>query len=200
MDEGRNRSAVYVGENLRRIIAERRRRRRQVAIGALIGCIAAPLAATMLWKPPVLFVWNASASAPVGLYRLGAGGPIRRGDMVVAWTPERARSLAASRRYVPANVPLVKRVAAVGGDRVCAFGADISINGNRVAARHRLDPAGRVMPRWTGCRRLSGGEYLLLMNSTLSFDGRYFGVTESRDVVGRAELLWAKPPKGSHDG
>ena len=192
MVDGRDTSAVHVGEDLRQIIAERRRRRRQVAIAALIGCIAAPLAATMLWEPPVLFVWNASASAPVGFYHLGAGGPIRRGGMVVAWTPERVRSLAASRRYVPANVPLVKRVAAVGGDRVCAFGTDISINGNRAAARRSLDPAGRVMPRWTGCRRLSGGEYLLLMDNPLSFDGRYFGVTDSSDIVGRAELLWAK--------
>lgn len=193
MVDGRDPPSVHVGEELRRIIAKRRRRRRLVAIAALIGCIAAPLAATMLWEPPVLFVWNASASAPVGLYRLGAGGPIRRGDMVVAWTPQRARSLAASRRYVPANVPLVKRVAAVGGDRVCAFGADISINGNRAAVRHRLDPAGRVMPRWTGCRLLSGGEYLLLMDNPISFDGRYFGVTDSSDIVRRAELLWAKP-------
>ena len=48
------------------------------------------------------------------------------------------------------------------------------------------------MPRWTGCRRLSGGEYFLLMDSPLSFDGRYFGVTQRKDLVGRAVLLWAR--------
>ena len=47
----------------------------------------------------MVLVWNASASAPVGFYRVQAGGPIDRGDMVVAWTPEPARSLAARRRY-----------------------------------------------------------------------------------------------------
>lgn len=182
---------MHVGEELRRIIAIRRQRRRRFALGVLAGCAIAPAAASTLWKAPVLLVWNASASAPIGLYRVHSGGPIRSGDMVVAWTPEPARSLAARRHYLPANVPLVKRVAAVAGDRICARAGDVSINGNRAAARHTVDPNGRVMPRWTGCRRLSGGEYFLLMDSPLSFDGRYFGVTQRKDLVGRAVLLWA---------
>lgn len=184
--------ATHVGEELRRIIAARRLRRRRLAIAALVACTAAPLAASTLWKTPVLLVWNASASAPIGLYRVHGSAPIRRGDMVVAWTPERARSLAATRHYLPANVPLVKRVAAVAGDRICADGRSISINGRRASARRRFDPAGRQMPRWTGCRRLNSGEYLLLTDSPLSFDGRYFGVTVSKDIVGRAELLWRR--------
>ena len=183
---------VHWGEELRRIIAARRSRRRRLALAALIGFTAVPLAASTLWKAPVLLVWNASASAPMGLYRVHSGGPIRSGDMVVAWTPEAARALAARRHYLPANVPLVKRVAAIAGDRVCATGGVISINGYRVAARHKVDPAGRSMPRWTGCRRLSGGEYFLLMESPLSFDGRYFGVTQRENLVGRAVLLWAR--------
>ena len=192
MVDDRNSPTVHVGEELRRILALRRRRRRQLTTAALIGCIAAPLAASILWKAPVLLVWNASASAPIGLYRVHASGPIDRGDMVVAWIPEPARSVAASRRYVPANVPLVKRVAAAAGDRVCAGGSDIWINGRRFAARRKFDPARRAMPRWTGCRRLSSAEFLLLMDSPLSFDGRYFGVTYRSDIVGRAELLWGQ--------
>lgn len=192
MPDSRNLPAFHVGEELRRIIAGRRRRRRRLGLAVLVGCTTVPLAASALWKAPVLLVWNASASAPIGLYRVYAGAPIRRGDMVVAWTPQPARALAASRRYVPANVPLVKRVAALPRDRVCAGGSDISINGKHTAARRRLDLAGRAMPRWTGCRRLSGGEYLLLMDSPMSFDGRYFGVTQRKDLVGRAVLLWAR--------
>ena len=184
--------ATQVGEELRRIIAARRLRRRRVVIAALIGCTAAPLAASILWKAPVLLVWNASASAPIGLYRVHGGDTIGRGDMVVAWTPEPARSLAARRHYLPANVPLLKRVAAAAGDRVCAGDSGVSLNGSQAAPRHSLDPAGRPMPRWTGCRQLSAGEYLLLMDNPLSFDGRYFGVTDSEDIVGRAELLWRR--------
>ena len=199
MPDERNLPVLHVGEELRRIIAERRRRRRRRAIAVLISCAAAPLAASALWKPPMLLVWNASASAPMGLYRVRAEGAVRRGDMVVAWTPEPARSLAARRHYLPANVPLVKRVAAVAGDRVCASGQVISINGKRVGSRRKSDAAGRPMPWWTGCRRLRENEYFLLMDNALSFDGRYFGVTPRQELVGRAVLLWAKPAKGSDD-
>jgi type IV secretory pathway protease TraF len=30
------------------------------------------------------------------------------------------------------------------------------------------------------------------MDSRRSFDGRYFGVTQERDLVGRAVLLWKR--------
>lgn len=200
MADGHSLAILHVGEELRRIIAGRRRRRRRLALAALIGCAAVPLILSIAWRPPVLFVWNASASAPIGLYRLRAEEPARRGDMVIAWTPRPARELAARRHYLPGNVPLVKRVAAAAGDRVCAVGRAISINGRPVAVRQRSDAAGRPMPWWSGCRQLRGQEYFLLMDSALSFDGRYFGVTRSSDVLGRAELLWAKPAPGSNDG
>jgi conjugative transfer signal peptidase TraF len=155
---------------------------------------------TVAWKPPMLLVWNASASAPVGLYQVHANEAVKRGNMAIAWAPQPARHLAAVRRYVPANVPLVKRVAATAGDRVCAAGKTITINGRRAAVRRRTDTAGRPMPWWSGCRTLRSGEYFLLVDRPDSFDGRYFGFTGERDIVGRAVLLWAKPAKGSNDG
>ena len=192
--------ALHVGEELRRIVAGRRTRRRRLLIAALISSTAGPLVASALWRPPMLLVWNASASAPVGLYRLRVDAPVRRRDMVIAWTPEPVRSLAARRHYLPANVPLVKRVAAVAGDRVCAIGKIISINGRRVATRRRSDAAGRPMPWWSGCRDLRHGEYFLLMDNPLSFDGRYFGITRRQELVGRAVLLWARAAKVSNLG
>ena len=200
MAERRDGLGIDVAEQLRRIIARRRQRRSRLALAGQIGCAIVPLAASILWNPPTLLVWNVSASAPIGLYRVHAGEPVRRGDMVVAWTPEPARSLAARRHYLPANVPLVKRVAAVAGDRVCAAGSRVSINGRRVATRQKSDAEGRPLPRWTDCRRLDHGEYFLLMDRAGSFDGRYFGVTERKELVGRAVLLWAKPARGSNDG
>ena len=200
MPDPRHRPALQVGEELRRIVARRLRRRRRLCIAALACLAAVPLAATTFCRTPALLVWNASASAPVGLYRLQAGEAVRRGDMVVAWAPEPARSLAAQRHYLPANVPLVKRVAAAPGDRVCAAAGVVSINSRRVAVRRKADPSGRAMPWWSGCHRLRAGEYFLLTDSLLSFDGRYFGVTQSADVLGRAKLLWASPIKGSSHG
>ncbi|HYC95367.1 MAG TPA: S26 family signal peptidase [Sphingomicrobium sp.] len=193
-------SNLGVADELRRIIAGRRQRRRRLKLTVLIGAAAVPLLASITWPPPVLLLWNASASAPIGLYRVHREGPPRRGDTVVAWTPAPARSLASRRRYLPANVPLVKRVAAAGGDRVCAGGKEVSINGRLVAMRQQSDPAGRRMPWWVGCRALQRNEYLLLMDSPASFDGRYFGLTRGSEILGIAELLWPVTVRSAGDG
>lgn len=200
MPADRNLPPMHWGEELRRIILKRRRRRRQLAIAAAVAASVAPLALTLAWEPPVLLIWNASASAPVGLYRVQSDKAPKHGDMVIAWPPGPAREMGAARRYLPANVPLVKRVAAASGDRVCASGEAITINGARVVVRRRSDAAGRPMPWWSGCRLLGSDQYLLLMDSPRSFDGRYFGPTDGSGLVGRAVLLWAKPAKGSNDG
>ena len=187
-------------EELRCRMAARARNRKRFAIAALAGLAIVPPAATMALQPPVLLVWNASASAPVGLYRVRSGEPLRRGDMVVAWASEPARRLAAERHYLPSNLPLVKGIAAIAGDDICASGGQLSVNGRFAAARAGSDRAGRPMPRWSGCRRLRPGEVLLLAPHPQSFDGRYFGITRQGDIVGRADLIWAKPANGSSDG
>ena len=170
----------------------RSRRRRLTRGGLAIGGLAAALTATIALPPRPFLVWNASASAPIGLYRVGGIDPAV-GDMVIAWAPAAARDFAARRHYLPANVPLVKRVAAEPGDTVCALGAQIFVNGRRVARRLIRDGADRPMPWWTGCVTLrAGGMFLLMADSPASFDGRYFGPTNRSDIVGKATLLWAR--------
>lgn len=90
------------------------------------------------------------------------------------------------------NVPLVKRAAASAGDEVCALGHEIFVNGRWIAERRAADGAGRTMPMWSGCFRLRGQQLFLLMDAPGSFDGRYFGVTDGADVIGKARLLWAR--------
>ena len=182
--------ATACGEALRAIIATRRERGRRVRIAVTAALAAVPCVATVLVSPQPLLLWNASASTPRGLYRVHPGAAVHRGDGIVAWLAEPYRSLAARRGYLPLGVPLVKRIAAVPGDRVCAHGATVSINGNMAAVRKSLDALGRALPAWRGCRDLGAHEYLLLGESPWSFDGRYFGPTDKRDIVGRAVLLW----------
>jgi type IV secretory pathway protease TraF len=43
-------------------------------------------------------------------------------------------------------------------------------------------------------------QLFLLMEASASFDGRYFGVTKGRDIIGKARLLWARSAQGSNDG
>src|SRR3546814_11751034 len=76
--------------------------------------------------------------------------PLARGDMVIARVPIAFRMLAARRHYLPANVPLVKRVAATVGDEVCAVGARVTVNGRLAAKRQTRDGAGRSEERRVG--------------------------------------------------
>jgi len=150
------------------------------------------LATSATLAPTPRLVWNASASAPIGFYWRVAGRP-SRGDLVLARAPIWARRLAAERRYLPLNVAIVKRVAAVAGDVVCASGDTISVNGRVVAHRLASDRMGHPLPQWEGCETLGAGEFFLLMAAVPdSFDGRYFGVTDRRDIIGRLVPLWTR--------
>jgi conjugative transfer signal peptidase TraF len=138
-------------------------------------------------------IWNASASAPVGLYWVLPDRSIARGDLVLATLPDAARILAAERNYLPANVPLVKRVDAIAGDTVCGIGMTVTVDGREVAERLPADGQGQALPVWQGCRVLASNEVFLLMEAVLdSFDGRYFGPVETRRIIGRLVPLWTR--------
>jgi conjugative transfer signal peptidase TraF len=178
------------GDQLRAQRAKRRQLGRRIAI---IGAGITVLGLTAAFPPAPRLVWNSSASAPIGLYAVMPGAEADPGDMVIARVPDPWRMLAASRRYLPANVPLVKRVAAGPGDEICALGPEIFINGRWAAARLSADPHGRPLPSWNGCVRLHGHQFFLLMSSSpASFDGRYFGVTDGTQIVGKARPLWTR--------
>jgi conjugative transfer signal peptidase TraF len=171
----------------------RQKRHRLLLRKGFGGLFCVALGATTIDRPTPRLVWNASASAPVGLYRVTPAGHLVRGDMVIARMPAAVRALAAHRGYIPVEVPLVKRVAAVAGDRVCAWDSIVTIGrGPRVVRRAR-DGKGRPLPWWRGCRTLpSGATFLLMANRPDSFDGRYFGPSAAGDIVGKATLLWAR--------
>ncbi len=177
------------GEALRREKSRRDRFVRRLVLGAAGSAV---LLLTTAFPPTPRLVWNASASAPTGLYLVTPRAWFEPGDMVVAWAPRPFRQLAAERQYLPINVPLVKRVAAYAGDEVCALGHQLFINGRLAAGRRAVDGTGRPMPMWKGCIRLHGRQVFLLMPSPASFDGRYFGATEGTYIVGKARLLWRR--------
>jgi len=163
-------------------------------------CAAIPVLALAVASTvglPKKLIYNASASAPIGLYWLDHQ-PIERGDYVLVRVPERVRRLVEQRGYLPADVPLVKRVAGVDGDEICRDGRVISINGNTVTVAERADGLGRPLPDWQGCHILTEQTVFLLQDHPQSFDGRYFGPVDRRLIVGRATKLrfpWRKHEK-----
>lgn len=156
----------------------------------LVGSLVALGWAALTTSPPRL-VYNASDSVPVGWYRISPANSWAPGDLVLIRLPREAKSLAAQRGYLPANVPLLKTVAAVTPQRVCMQGSQVRIDGVVVARRLKWDRQGRALPNWQACRRLVGDELFLLSNSNpASFDSRYFGPISANAVIGRAQPLW----------
>lgn len=173
----------------------RQRRSRWPILSAIAGGLALIGSAAMLdfaVRPAPLLVWNASASAPIGLWRIRTGVPLRQGDMVLARMPPALASLAAERRYIPRNVPLLKRIAARNGDTVCALDNRIFVNADPVAVTLDQDRQGRRLPRWQGCELLHNGRIFLLMDRQDSFDGRYFGPVDGHMIIGKATPLWLR--------
>ena len=170
------------------------RGRARLVVAALSACGLAALACSAFIRPDARFVYNASDSVPVGWYRVDPAGPQPGaspvGSIVLIRLPEASASLAAQRGYLPIGIPLLKRVAAMAGQRVCIADRIVHIDGVTVAAARVADRAGRLLQAWPECRRLRHGElFLLSTTNTASFDSRYFGPVEASAVLGIAHPL-----------
>lgn len=156
----------------------------------MFGCAACLLlAVTPTTRPPRL-VFNTTSSAPLGFYLVDASAPTV-GDMVVVRPPRDLALWMAARGYLPSNVPLIKRVAASGGQTVCGHQGEVSIDGALVAKILPRDRLGRRLTPFTGCVQLSDGDvFLLNTESPYGLDGRYFGPLPRDAVVGRATAIW----------
>ncbi|WP_254616296.1 S26 family signal peptidase [Pseudomonas aeruginosa] len=136
----------------------------------LAGSLFALGWAALTTSPPRL-VYNGSDSVPVGWYRISPTNSLAPGDLVLARLPPEAMSLASQRGYLPADVPLLKTVAAMAPQRVCMLGNQVRIDDVVVARRLRWDPQGRALPTWPVCRHLVGDElFLLSSRNPASFD------------------------------
>jgi conjugative transfer signal peptidase TraF len=157
----------------------------------LTSLMSVTLGASAINPPAKAFIWNASASIPIGLYAVQPANEISVSDLVIVMPPEPLAVFLAERRYLPKGRPLLKRVLARGGQRVCREGAIIIAYGVPFGYARERDGAGRDMPVWQGCRRIADGD-LFLMNwdSSDSFDSRYFGALPRSTVIGRAVPVW----------
>jgi conjugative transfer signal peptidase TraF len=169
------------------------------AVLAIIANLAASLAPPMLthWNlaPPVgwpkFLLWNASASAPRGLYLLHSAAPLRVNELVAVAPPAPLAKFLALRGYLPAGVPLLKHIAALAPQIVCRLADTITINSHSVAIAHDRDHLGRLLPVWRGCLTLRAGEVFLLNTAAKdSLDGRYFGPLPVTAITARAQPLW----------
>jgi conjugative transfer signal peptidase TraF len=149
------------------------------------------VAATINAKPTTRYLWNASGSVPIGLYRLRPAGKLVVTELVAVQPPERVAALLADRSYLPRGVPMLKRVLALPGQTVCRHGLTITVDSIEIGVAREHDNRGRPLPVWQGCHVVADGEVFLMNGQSAdSLDGRYFGVLPIAAIVARAEPLW----------
>ena len=139
------------------------------------------------------FIWNASASVPIGLYAIHPSGALRITELVVVRPPAALASFLDERRYLPKGVPMLKRVLALPGQTVCRTERTITVDGVAMGEALDYDRSGRALPSWRGCRVVAADEvFLMNWQSEDSFDGRYFGPLPASTIIGRADPLWTR--------
>jgi conjugative transfer signal peptidase TraF len=163
---------------------------RNQTLALTIG-VAAVLAGSITAKRSPIYIWNSSASVPIGLYHVRAASSYYVTELVAIQPPEPLATYLDRNGYLPTGVPMLKRVLALQGQTVCRTGSTITVNGIAVGDAQERDSRGRTLPEWEGCRVIGEGE-LFLMNwqSAESFDGRYFGMTPAAAVIGQVVPVW----------
>lgn len=152
-----------------------------------IGLLAAP----ELVELPTRFIWNASASAPIGLYAVQPTGGLEVNDWVLFVPPKHIQAWLVERTYLAPDVPLIKRAAALSGQTVCRNDRLITIDGVATAPARKHDRQGRPLPVWNGCVTLENNDvFLLNWDVPDSLDGRYFGPTERSSINGQLSPVW----------
>jgi type IV secretory pathway protease TraF len=153
----------------------------------LSGLAIAMLLVPQSMRSPVL-IWNATPSAPVGLY-LVTGKTLETGRRVAVRPPQAVRELGVRYRLMRSDDLLIKTAAARSGDVLCEREGRLERNGLDIGGRGPVGPGPGLFASGAPCRRLRPGELLLLGDGERSWDGRSFGLVSEHEVVGVVEPL-----------
>ncbi|WP_454888080.1 conjugative transfer signal peptidase TraF [Sphingomonas oryzagri] len=143
---------------------------------------------------------NVTRSVPLGFYRT-TDEPIHKGAYVIFCPPQRELfALALKRRYIEpgdcpgGSYPMMKRILAAKNDRVQIGPNGIVINGVAVpnSKPRPYDGAKRELPHFVGSGKIAAGDVIVVGESKVSFDSRYFGPIPRQQIstVVRPIVTW----------
>lgn len=138
--------------------------------------------------------FNTSPSMPYGLYTIThkSLNHISRGDIVAVCMPQKLAALGKARGYLGAGdcshntEPVIKKVAALGGDKVTVDAGFVAVNGEILPHSARLlrDEQGRSIPHIAPENVTLKPKTLWLYGdlSPQSWDSRYYGAVSLNSV------------------
>src|ERR1700684_4247332 len=88
------------------------------------------------------YIWNASNSVPVGLYRVRPVTTLNVTELVAVRPPDPLATFLDLNGYLPIGVPMLKRVLALPGQTVCRDGLTIAVDNIAVGQAHERDKRG----------------------------------------------------------
>lgn len=147
---------------------------------------------------------NTSPSLPIGYYRLSPlVGSVRRGSLVVACLPIAAVRFR-SNHHLPTlpgpcaghTTRILKRVAAIAGDRVRQTASAITVNGHEQSHSGTVSylTDGTPLPHPPFGRTVVLAQHtVLLLSRADGFDSRYFGAVSETQVFAIAHPVWLFP-------
>src|ERR1700747_2192018 len=92
------------------------------------------------------YIWNASNSVPIGLYRVQPSARLTVTELVAVRPPDLLAAFLDLNGYLPIGVPMLKRVLALPGQTVCRNGPTITVDGIEVGDAQERDGRGRPLP------------------------------------------------------
>ena len=157
---------------------------------AAIGVAAAAVVPTS-----TRLVWNVSASAPIGLYRIDPAERLEVPDLVAVMPPDPLEGFMVERGYIGRDVPILKRVLGLPGQRVCRTGRTITVDGIAMGEALDRDRRDRPLPVWSGCRVVAADGHLVWTFHHVALDGWGARAVLEEVLDGEAEqavVLWRK--------
>src|SRR5580693_977202 len=95
----------------------------------LMTFTAVALVLSTMGEATPAYIWNASKSVPVGLYKLQPIGRLAVTELVAVRPPEPLATFLDLNGYLPIGVPMLKRVLALPGQTVCREAVAVVVDG-----------------------------------------------------------------------
>ncbi|HAT9660781.1 TPA: conjugative transfer signal peptidase TraF [Legionella pneumophila] len=143
---------------------------------------------------------NLTESIPVGLYRITGTEPLKNAYVIFCPDDRQSFRLAKNRGYIDHGLYcngygyLMKKVVAVSSDILSVTNEGVYVNQMLIPySKPKLqDGMNRTLPQWQVMNYQLQEDEIMTMTSQSewSFDGRYYGLVQTRQIKGMITPIW----------